>query len=388
MNILLIHNHYGGFSGETAVLEKHLSLLKKEGHEIHTYTRSSAEINSTNTGKIKAFFTGVYNPSSNRKVKHLLDTLRPDLVHIHNLYPLISPSILKEVRKAGIPVVMTVHNYRLICPNGLFYNRHDICELCSSGREWNCILQNCEQSLIKSIGYAARNAWARISGSYRDNVSAYLCLTEFQKRKLVENGFSEERCHIIPNFLEVDKKENTEHDNNRKGFLFIGRLNSQKGVDILIRAAKQLPSISFRLAGSADHDFIDTGNLPSNVEWLGIIDNGEKKKELQNAIAMVFTSRSYEGFPMVFLEAMEESLPVIAPDLAGYPEIIRNGRNGLLFKPQDVNDLTKKIKYFNDNKQHAFKYGHEGRVILESEYSQEVWYDEYLRVVQNLMKKV
>lgn len=387
MRILQLHNHYGSHSGETTVLDVHEALLKSNGHQVFRCTRSSTELDSMPFGKIKAFFTALYNPASIRDINRILKEFSPDIVHIHNLYPLLSPSLLPAVRKAGVPVVMTVHNYRLVCPNGLFYNKEGICERCASGKEWNCFTHNCEESLPKSLGYALRNAWARLFGYYTENVDAFLCLTEFQKRKLVENGFPADKCHVLPNFAEQESavSQDISSFDKRRGVFFIGRLNRQKGVDIILEAAQQCPSVSFTLAGSSDTSFIDTESLPPNVSWLGVIGEDEKIQAFRNAVALIFTSRSYEGFPMVFLEAMQHMMPVIAPNLAGYPEIIRDGINGWLFSPGDAADLAKIINKLYDKPELLRIAGQNGREILMNEYSSEVWYREYLRIATSLL---
>jgi len=131
LKILLIHNSYGKYSGEEAVVDAQMALLKEHGHEVNLYSRSSAELDKGKWKKIIAFFTGLYNPVSVRQIKHILKSFLPDVVHIHNLYPLVSPSVLPVIRKKGVPVVMTAHNYRLVCPNGLFYSKGEICEKCT-----------------------------------------------------------------------------------------------------------------------------------------------------------------------------------------------------------------------------------------------------------------
>jgi len=387
MKILFLHNHYGGHSGESTVLDVQEALLKKHGHLVRRYTRSSAELKTMRFGAARAFFLALYNPASVREVRNIIREYAPDVVHVHNLYPLISPAVLRCVRDEGVPVLMTVHNYRLVCPNGLFYNRHGICERCAGGREWNCVACNCEESLPKSIGYAARNAFARVRGHYVENVDAFLCLTDFQKDKLVRNGFMERKCHVLPNFMDFSSQASPgrEEPSGDFGFLFIGRLNRQKGIDIIIESARRCPEITFRLAGSVDAGFIDTGKLPGNVQLLGVINEEGKLRELRRARALVFASRSYEGFPMVFLEAMQQGLPVIAPRLAGYPEIVREGKNGWLFSPEDPADLARTVRHIMENPREAASFGSEGYEILCRDYSSEVWYRQYMDVASSLL---
>ncbi len=203
MKILLIHNQYAKLSGEEVVVKSIENVLRQNDHDVSCYFRSSAELEKMPFGKTRAFFSGIYSFYSRKALKILLSTKQPDIIHIHNLYPLISPSILTECREAGIPVIMTVHNYRLICPNGLFMVRGRICEKCAGGNEYWCIFKNCEGSLFKSTGYALRNWFARMNNFYVNAVSIYVCLTNFQKGKMVKEGFPEDRIEIIPNIAEI-----------------------------------------------------------------------------------------------------------------------------------------------------------------------------------------
>jgi len=384
LKILQIHNEYGKKSGEETVVEAQAKVLKDAGHEVRQFVRSSAEIYTMRYGKIVAFISSLYGTKSIRYVREIYQEFSPDIVHIHNLYPLISPAILPVIRRAGIPIVMTVHNYRLICPNGLFYYRNGICEMCSGGREWYCVLNNCEQSIPKSVGYALRNSVARMLRLYTDNVDAFLCLTEFQKQKLIENGFSEDSCYILPNFTETDFCEKKEQALENKGVLFLGRLNRQKGVDILLKAAKLCPSVPIFLAGSPDPHVVNVDRLPPNVRWLGVVDGEGKQRVFNKSLALVFTSRSYEGFPMVFLEAMQHGIPVIAPCRGGIPEIIRDGINGWLFKSDDPESLARFIQNAYDHPDTAFDYGQNGKKIAQEEYCADSWYRGYMQIIRKI----
>ena len=399
MNILLIHNKYGKFSGEESVVESQVSLLKEHGHEVETYFRSSEEIRGLR-GRGRSFFTGMYSAKSVREVERMVadrgmgrqadkrtggqaDFGRFDVVHIHNLYPLISPAILPVIKRAGIPIVMTVHNYRLVCPNGLFFTHGEICERCAGGREWNCILRNCEGSAFKSTGYALRNYWARRKGYYLNTVDAFLCLTDFQKNKLVENGFPAEKCYLLPNFYQSVKKELS--DPSHTYALFAGRINGQKGFDVFAKAASMLPEIPFRVAGTGSSEYINSISLSKNIELSGKLAKEEMEQVINSASFLVFTSRSYEGFPMVFLEAMAAGIPVIAPNMAGFPEIIEAGLNGLLFEPCNAEDLAKKVEMLWNDDDLRTKLGENGRRKLEAAYSGEGYYRRLVEVYEKII---
>jgi len=382
MNILFIHNKYGRYSGEEAVVEGQVKLMQDHDHETAVYYRSSEEI----TGiwrEAGAFVSGFYNAKAVRDISRLTragqpGTSRvPSVVHIHNLYPLISPAVLPVI-PPEIPVVMTVHNYRLICPNGLFFTHGEICEKCAGGHEGRCVERNCERSFFKSLGYALRNQWARKKRYYYDRVDMFLCLTEFQRNKLVEAGFSAERCKVIPNFCEAGTE--LIHTGDGRHVLFAGRLNQQKGFDLLIEAAERLPGIPFRVAGNADAGWIKKIHIPDNTVLTGNLAPDQLEAAFREARFLVFTSRSYEGFPMVILEAMRAGIPVIAPNMAGFPEMVEDGVNGLLFVPGDAADLAAKIRVLWEDRALCRRMGENGYQQLKSHYSPEAYYRQLMEV--------
>jgi glycosyltransferase involved in cell wall biosynthesis len=390
MKILLIHNKYGKYSGEEAVVDAQLRLLRDHGHEADLFTRSSEEIPHLKLKSISAFFSGFYNSHSIRLLKQKLSEKNYDVVHIHNLYPLISPAILPVITSKKYnssthklissppKLVMTVHNYRLICPNGLFFTQGEICERCTGGKEYMCIVKNCENSLFKSTGYAMRNWWARKRKYYLSHVDAFLCLTDFQRSKLMENGFPGERCHVLQNFMDPGPAGAQASD--CMFVLFAGRVNRQKGIGLLASAAALLPHIPFTIAGAPDKGYLQTFRIPGNMTLAGEQPKEQMEELFRQASFLVFTSRSYEGFPMVFLEAMKHHIPVIAPRQAGFPEIIGDGFNGLLFEPGDAEDLARKITRLWGDKAYCMTLGKNGFELLSRMYSPELYYERLLDV--------
>ena len=180
MKVLIVHNNYGKYSGEEAVVDKMADMLTSHGHEVAFYRRTNEGVRESAVGKIKGFLSGIYSPSGVRGMWDALRRERPDIVNVHNLYPFISPAALFECKKSGVPVVMTIHNFRLICPTGLFMRDGLPCEVCvERGNEWSCVRYNCECNRLKSIGYTLRNVYARWTGAYRKNVAAFACITEY-----------------------------------------------------------------------------------------------------------------------------------------------------------------------------------------------------------------
>lgn len=342
MKVLLVHNDYGKYSGEEAVVDKMAGMLPAIGYEVAQLRMTTADARESLMGKIRGFVSGIYCPGGVKAMREAIRRESPDVVNVHNLYPFISPAALKECRKAGVPVVMTVHNFRIMCPTGLFMRDNRPCEMClERGNEWGCVKYNCEHSRLKSIGYAARNAVARIGRYYRDYVDMFACITDFQRRKLIQAGFSPEKIVVIPNSMDVPPLTVCEAGNY---VAYSGRISREKGVDMIIEAARRHPDIPFKLAGAVrDTDLV--ADLPSNVELAGYL-SGEKLRDFYaNARFFVMASRWYEGFPMTILEAARFAKLMVAPDHGGFTEIIGRGEDaiGMLVSPGNSDSLSDAI---------------------------------------------
>lgn len=375
MKILIIHNKYGKYSGEEAVVDAQIALLKTKGHQVITYFRSSEELETISNGKVKAFFTAFYNKKVINEIKSLINNEKPNIVHVHNLYPIISPAILPEIKKMGIPIAITIHNYRLLCPNGLFFTNGSICEKCTGfGKEFNCITNNCESSIFKSTGYALRNLWARTNKYYLNNIDAYLCLTEFQKNKLVDNNFDAKKCFVIPNMYSKNIQDVDYHIKDRHYIAFAGRISPEKGIPLLLEVAKRLPQLEFHIAGKMRDGYKDELQIPKNVILRGMLNTEEMKTFYANARLYLHTSICYEGFPMVFPEAMAYKLPIIAPKMAGYPEIAEDEFNGMLFESNNPESLTNVILSIWNDEDKLSRLGLNGFNKMKEQYNAEAYF--------------
>lgn len=383
MKILLVHNDYGKYSGEEAVVDKMAAMLTAHGHKVAFYRLSSAGRRDSLWGKMAGFADGIYSPHGVHGMREALRRERPDVVNVHNLYPFISPAALFACRKASVPVVMTVHNFRLICPTGLFMRDGRPCEEClSRGNEWGCVRHNCEHSLLKSAGYALRNACARTTGAYKKNVTAYACITEFQKRKLVDAGFDERRISVIPNSIDVP--ERFVHTQGTY-VAYIGRLSFEKGFDLLVEVARRRPEISFQLAGALRDG--DKENLPENVFWTGYLREEELDRFIQNARFVVMPSRCYEGFPMAILEAACHGKATVGPDHGGFTEIIGKGDTaiGSLFRPNDIDDLERTIVELWDNPSLSARLGERAYEKVATTYNSSVVFTQWESLLEKLI---
>lgn len=379
MKILIVHNDYGKYSGEEAVVDKMAAMLRRHGHEVAFYRLTSAGSRESIVGRVHGFVAGVYSLRGVRGMREALRRERPDVVNVHNLYPFISPAALRECRKAGVPVVMTVHNFRLICPTGLFMRDGRPCELClRRGNEWGCVRYNCEHSLLKSTGYALRNAVARLTGAYRRNVSVYACITDFQRQKLVAAGYDPHRMVVIPNSVDVSESYTPVAG---KYVAYIGRLSYEKGYDLLIEVARRNPSIEFRFAGAQREQYVK--GIPSNVIFEGYLQKEQLDSFIHGARMVVMPSRCYEGFPMAILEAAQYGKPAIGPDHGGFSEIIGRGDRaiGRLFVPGDVDDMERQVvELWNDSREIACL-GQRAFDKLSKEYSSEVVFHQWEKLL-------
>lgn len=373
MKIALVHNAYGKFSGEEAVVRDTTDLLRAKGHEVASFFRRSAQIPEMQFGELRAFFSGLYNPASRAAFERFLDEKQPDVVHVHNVYPLISPSVLPMAKVRRVPVVMTVHNYRMVCPNGLHFVDGKVCERCIGGREYWCVLKNCEANIAKSIGYAARTWWARVRRYFVDNVDVFICLTEFQRNRLASAGILPEQMVVVPNMVTADSIEGVPGHGEYVGFS--GRLSAEKGVSTLLMAARINGSIPFAAAGSY-HRIPDLKKkAPANLKLLGYCDRTAMQDFYKNAKIAVLPSIWFEGFPTVIVEAMLHARPIICSDIGGLSEIVQDGVTGLLACPGEPEDLAAKIRYLWERPDLCRQMGEAGREKALKEYSAERCYE-------------
>jgi glycosyltransferase involved in cell wall biosynthesis len=419
--VAIVHNAYGKVSGEEIVIDSLASLLEARGVKVQKFWRDSEAIEGRRLGKIPAFFSGIHNPFSRKAFGRFLRETRPDVVHIHNLYPLISPSILPECTVQGIPVVMTVHNFRLVCPSGLLLSHGEVCHRCLGGREYWCVLRNCENDIFKSAGYALRTAAARLLRRYYDHVNYFLCLTNFQRDILVKEGLPPDKVSVLanplsftsnakntPNAINAINPTNamnatnsinqtnqinhrnhtnpTNANNARNAYVaYVGRISQEKDVLTLIEAARRLGDLQFKFAGDYHRMPEVIKQKPDNCEFLGQLDTEDIGQFYHNARMVVFATRCYEGFPTVLLEAMSHGLPVICSRIGGLPEIVDDGITGLLYEPGNVDELTYHIRTLWHNPALCQRLGEAGLRKVREDYAAERLLDRLLGIYEKVI---
>ena len=249
MKLLQIYNDYrSACGGEAGVVRMTADIIEKHGGTSLLMSRTSKGVDRSFLSKVRAGFSSMYSPSARRHAARLIAKERPDVVHVHNIYPLFSPSVLIACRQAGVPVVMTNHNYLLTCPIVSHLRQGQVCEKCLTHGEHWCMLRNCRQNMAESMVYAARAVLARQLRLFKELVTVHIVLSEFARQKLLEAGFEDERIVVLPNMVEAVLEPRAIP--RGEYIAFSGRIAPEKGVDVLLAAAARLPTVPVRLAGS------------------------------------------------------------------------------------------------------------------------------------------
>jgi len=378
MRILLVHNDYGRYSGEEQAFDDIAKVLFANGHEIDWLRHPGPDSNYSTGQKIRGFFTGIYSFRYKERIKTVLSKKRYDIVHLQNLYPFISPSILPVCKDHNVPIVMRCPNYRLFCPNGLHLSHGELCERCLYGKEWHCVFRNCEDNYFTSAGYAIRNAVARTTGMILKNVNRYIVLSNFQKKRFVDGGIDPDKISILPNVI---RNLNQKKAHTRGKYLsFIGRLSAEKGIDLLFDAARRMPEQKFSVAGRVREKSNFLNDLPNNVQYFGFLTGAKLDQLYQDTYALIFPSMWFEGYPNALVRAMSYGIPVIASRIGAIPEIVDDGVDGLLFVPGNVEDMVKKIKEILGDPVRAKKMGEAGAQKVATQNSESVYYERLMKI--------
>lgn len=387
MKVLYIHNDYGRPSGEEQAAGEIVQLLRDRGHEVRWFRRTSEGYRDSLQGNVIAFFTGIYNPKTSRELAKMLDEYKPDVVQVQNLYPFISTSIFRPLKKRNLPVVMRCPNYRLFCPQGLCLDlKGQVCERCWSGtHEWNCVRHNCLGSRLKSLAYAVRNWYARTSRTILDGVDVFITQSEFQKRKFEGMGIETNHIGILPGIPpmtgDIEEKEIGDW------VTFVGRVSPEKGIYEFIDAARLNPDVPFKVAGNLDEQFCIPADCPSNVEFMGFKKGAELNRLYTDSRIIVIPSKWYEGFPNVILRGMLLKRPVITTSIGAMQSIIDPGVNGILVTPGSAEELGEAVKQLYYDRQQCITYGKNGYEKATTVYSKEVIYNTLMGIYNNAIKR-
>ena len=382
MKIILIHNTYQQSGGEDGVLNMEKALLQRYGHDVLTFKATNDKIKGLKN-KIIATLSVVYSVKSKKDLAFAIRNFKPDIVHVHNFFPLLTPSIYDACIEANVPVVQTLHTYRTMCPGALLMRDGKICELCIKGSAYKSVLHRCYRgSFVGTFAVARMVEKHRESGTWNTKVNQFIALTEFARCKFIEAGFPEEKICIKSNFTaDIQFNSNNAEHKKRLGAFFVGRLSQEKGLGTLLEAWDGL-KLPIRIAGVGplEHELATLSN--DLVTVLGMIDQASVCKEMSHAAFLVMPSEWYEGFPMVLVEAFSQGLPVIASRLGGMAEIVEDGITGLHFEAGNSKDLAEKVQWMHDHPDECRRMGLNARKIYEKKYTPEKNYEMLMDIYQ------
>jgi len=407
LKILQVNKFYYQRGGAERCLFTLESLLKEAGHEVAIFSMKHPE---NLPSKYERYFVEevdysdpkkysfaekcrialklIYSSEAKRKISQLIADFKPDIIHYHNIYHQLSPSVLGSRQGRGIPTVLTVHDYKLACPNEQLFSNDAVCEKCIKGRYYYAVLRRCiKDSLPMSALGAIEATMHALCNTYRKNMDVIVSPSVFLANIIKRSGYSKARIEIIPNAVDVPNFSDTQE--KRDYCLYIGRIARSKGILTLLKAIKKLENTKLQIVGRGEDEsiknFIEKHYL-SHVAWRGF-QTGKKLFDIvRNCLFLVLPSEGYENCPMSVLEAFAYGKPVIGSRIGGIPEQITHGYNGYLFEPGNVQQLSKLIgKCFSD-KEHTIQMGKNAWRIFEEKYSPQVYLKKHLDLYNEIVE--
>ncbi|MBU4264375.1 MAG: glycosyltransferase family 4 protein [Proteobacteria bacterium] len=389
MKILLAHVCYRQKGGEDVVFENELSILQKAGVavvplQIYNNTIKDESI----SGRIKVGASTLWSRSGYRIVSDMLSRVKPDVVHFHNTFPLLSPSVYWACSNSGVPVIQTLHNYRLICAGALLYFNNNVCERCVGKYPFPALVQCCyRDSLLATTAVTAMQVIHRFLGTFRNKVDRYFALTEFAKSRMVLGGVPEDLITVKPNFLPDPPKPSYKPGNYA---LFVGRLSREKGIVTLLKAWAGVENLPLWVAGDGpvmsellSNDLVQK----ERVRLLGYQSKEKIRQLMQESAFIVIPSEWYEGFPMVVLESFAAGKPVLCSRIGSLNELINEGVTGCKFDPGDAKDLAGVVINAMGKAGLLAEMGKAARLEFEHKYSADVARDLLLREYEQVIAK-
>jgi len=402
LRILIVNTrHYLG-GGDSTYAFNLAELLRSHGHQVNffamqgpnnlpdensdlfvsyiDYREMSQRKNPLTAAQVAS--RSIYSVEARHKFSKLLDRIQPDIIHVQNIHTHITPSVIFEAKKRGIPLVWTLHDYKLVCPNSHFLidKTSEICEACRGGHFWQATRKRCKKDSVLASGMASLEAYGHRLMGIRGMVDAFLCPSAFLRGKLLENGYDECKAHHIPLFL---PKISVVQNMNDDGYLlFLGKLEPLKGIYQLIEAAHQAPTVQIVLAGRAEAPLLSQlpELLPPNVNYAGFKSGAELFALQHSARAFVLPSQWYENQPFSILEAFAFGKPVIVSDLGGMRELVGDNERGLLVPAGDVDGLAGALDWISTHKSEVQEMGKAAQVYARTMHSAEAHYQALMKI--------
>ena len=379
IKVVVIHNHYQHPGGEDEVFRSETALLESRGHAVVRYTADNRSLPGRNP--ISMAVGAVWSTSAYRRLRELFRRERPSIAHFHNTHPLVSPAAYYAARAEGISVVQSLHNFRLVCPNGLLFRDGKVCEDCLGKIvPWPGVVHACYRGSRAATGVTAGMLGLhRAIGTWSRMVDTYVALSEFSRLRFIAGGLPHDRIVVKPNFLPVDPSPGA----HAGAFgLFVGRIAPEKGLTVLQRASSQLGSrFRLKIIGGP----LPEHRAPEHIEWLGAQPKERVYAEMRDAAFLVFPSECYENCPMTIIEAFATGLPVIASGRGSAAEMVEDYQTGRHFAAGDAGDLASKVDWALTNPDRVAAMGQRARLAFEGAYTAARGYDRLIEVYRRAM---
>jgi glycosyltransferase involved in cell wall biosynthesis len=387
MKVLAVHNRYQQPGGEDQVFLAETTLLESYGHRVVRYSTHNDRVAGMN--RLALAGNTLWNSSTYRELRALIRQERPHVAHFHNTFPLVSPAGYYAAKAEGVPVVQTLHNYRLLCPNALFFRDGRVCEDCMSKViPWPGVVHKCYRGSRAASGLVtAMLTTHRVLRTWTEMVDAYVALTEFARRKFVEGGLPAEKMVVKPNFVYPDPGPGE----GRGGYaLFVGRLSPEKGVGTLLAAWERLDRpVPLKVVGDGPlrEKVVEAPDRRPCVEYLGYRPAEEVHGLMKEASMLVFPSEWYETFGRVAAEAFATATPVIAADIGAIAELVEHGHTGLRFRPGDPEDLAAQVGWFLSHPEEHVRMRREARAEFEAKYTAERNHQMMMEIYESALER-
>jgi len=401
MNIVLVNTRHFRGGGDATHTFNLAEMLRQHGHTVSFFAMqdkrnlpdpnddlfvSNMDFREQNqhrslAGGLRVASRAIYSREAREKFRQLLERTRPDLVHVQSLHGHLTPSVIFEAQAQRLPVIWTLHDYKLICPNTSFIidRTGQVCEACGTHAYYQPILKRCKKDSLLASGLASLEAYVHLWLGVRDRVGAFLAPSRFLRDKLLSRGFDPAKVHHIPNFL-PDADLAGPASPSEGYVLFMGRIEATKGMAALLVASRMAPNVRVVVAGPADESAQRAwlSQLPANVEYVGFLQGEALQRRLAGALAVVVPTICYENQPFSVLEAFARHKPVIASDLGGLPELVAHQERGLLVPPGEAEPLAEAMRWLSAHPSQAGAMGQAAHEYVRSEHSAGAHYEQLM----------
>ncbi|RJQ56190.1 MAG: glycosyltransferase family 1 protein [Nitrospiraceae bacterium] len=414
MKILLVSNFYYNRGGDCTYLFYLKKLLEKRGHNViifsmnhpqnfdseysrHfvSYINYDEEVKSKTIASVfKVLNRTIYSNEARRRIEELILDEKPDIAHLQNIHHHITPSVFYALKKNNIPIVWTLHDYTVICPNTSFLSHGKVCEKCRKSKYYWPLILRCKKNSFGASAMAAFETMIHMKMGVNDLVDIFIAPSSFLENKLIDYGFDRAKIRHLTNFMTDISVSDAENkiSGTSDYYLYIGRVSEEKGIKTLIDAASKIDSCKLKIVGTGPLEeemvsYAESKNGINNIEFLGYRKHEEVLSLLRGCRFVVLPSEWYENYPYSVLEAFSYGKPVIGSRIGGIPEIVKNWETGLLFDPGDSEDLSLKIRFLINHPDKAEMLGRNARRFIDEEINADKHYDDLMSIYSFVLQK-